>query len=249
MRSQFAALLALLALAGCGGAPAAAPAATVPAVQDAGVPDAARRYVEALATYDPAAMRGMLDVAAPGSLAESYARVQIALLRATQEAGGEVGGEPDTVEVLDGAVSKCAPADQVESCLRYDAFELDGDRLAAFAVQGVPLAQSTRGPGGSAEVEGARVAVPATYRSVESGLLVVPLELTSAAAPAALVLEEAVYVDPQGRRVQALDYDGPLEVAAGGVGTHYLRFEADGGGRVEIPVTVGGARTAATLDT
>ncbi|HEY8526933.1 MAG TPA: hypothetical protein VIL48_18315 [Acidimicrobiales bacterium] len=120
------------------------PVASGPPAAPAGVPEPVVEYFEAFAADDLAYMQAVLDHAAEGSPAALYATHQIAVTRALGP-----DGVPTTVDVDDDTIVLRATAtdpsgQEVELSATFGDFEMDGDRLSTFTVDGVPLADRIR---------------------------------------------------------------------------------------------------------
>lgn len=245
MRPLAALLTALALLAGCadGAADTVAPQPT------SAVPDVARRYVEAYAARRLDALGAMTELAAPSSPAAAYAAVQRGLGQAGVDSGVPPP-DPYRLEPLTDEIRVCASGDVIQPCFTFGGFEVDGERLVRFTLDGLPIDDLVRAAPRGVDVPGARVEVLGSYRSVQSGLLVIPVAVTASSDGVRVAPERAVHVDPDGRRQQTFEYaavEAPL--APGVPQTVYLAFsDAQLGGGLDLPVAGPAGEAVAQVD-
>jgi len=234
--------VAAVALTGC----AAGGGVAVEQPVQSTVPDVARRYVDALAARQFEAVQTMGELAVPASPAASYAAVQLGLVRAADDSGLPPLDSLQVVPEGD-ALRVCEAADAIESCFSFAGFELDGDRLARFTLDGVPVEELVRGAPAPVEVPGARLEVLGSYRSAQSGLLNVVVAVTASTAGLRLVPERAAHTGPDGRRQEAVGFaSAEGDLPAGATRTVSLAFsDAQPGGTLEL-VLIGPSGESAT---
>ena len=195
------------------------------------VADAARGYFDAFATYRPAAMQPMLDHAAEGSAAHTYAAVQIANIDALADQG--LTSEPATATYLDGgAVEMChATDDGSRSCSVMADITVDGELLSTFTVDGAPIDQRLATGGATASDGNVTVTLLGAYHSVQADTLVVALDIHNGADDVTnLNIYTAEYINDAGRQVTASDAVGPIELRSGAASYATIYFPAQGVG-------------------
>lgn len=167
-----------------------------------GVPDPAVAYFEAFASEDLSRMGAMLDNSLEGSPAALYATHQIANVRALGSAPLPASVEVTEDNIVLRSTTYDLKGDEVEEATNYSHFEVDGDRLTAFTVDDIPLADRIRAgdPIGTSG-DGVTVRVVTAYLTAR-GDLWLNLDITNARGD---VVEVADYewslVTPDGRQL------------------------------------------------
>ena len=209
-------LLALGALAGCGGNGEPAPAS------GPGLPSQAelKSYFEAITSGDPAQIATAADTAAPGSLAEDY----VEYVAAAATAGEASGRSGDSVEVeeVDHGFQACASDSQ---CVTWTDLEGKGGKLADFAVNGAKLDTELVDLSGQPPIRAAgvyEVQPEWAYRRPISGALNVVVTITASDVP--LTAKSGTYIE--GTTILESDKPvGPAPVEAGTSSPVVLPFD------------------------
>lgn len=161
------------------------------------LPGAVIAYFEALASQSPRQMESMLEVAAEGSPAYSYAGVQYGAAFVSRESAGfEL--EPLLVDVSDGKVEACDAYGEEPECTEFTKFVVKENQLVAFAIDDAPIEEQTGTPQ-TIEQMGVTFDVLGSYESVIHGNLRVVIDITGADEPRNLAFSAVEYVDPDNR--------------------------------------------------
>ncbi|MEM8621304.1 MAG: hypothetical protein AAGF73_16425 [Actinomycetota bacterium] len=196
-------------------------------------------YVEAITndTYDE--LDAMLAEVAPDGPAAWYGLHQLAVRTALSDAGLDSLIGEQTVDQRGDAVTHCMSGDATidDECLEFTDFIVDDGLLYTFSVDGVQI-DDRLGVGGDPDsAAGVEASVVTSYRSIESDLLLVVVEVT-AATPANLSLSGSTYVDPDGRQMSATQSVGPSDLQQGATALAIVGFaQADPGGTLVIEVS------------
>lgn len=210
--------------------PPGAEEATTTSEAAEGIPDAARAYFEAFATDDLSRMGAMLDASVEGSPAALYATHQIAFTRAIGPGFGTTVDASDTEIVLTATYFDLS-GNEVDESTTYADFAVEGDKLAGFTVDGVPIADRIRGgaPEGTSG-DGVTVRIVTAYQTAR-GDLALNVDIANGRES---VVEIADYewslVTPDGRQVGLNEELAvvPPSVEPGATAGHIVVYEQVG---------------------
>ncbi len=196
--------------------------------------EAAREYVELLASGNAGRMERLLELSEPGSLAHSYAIHQLAIATADRDAGlptlsHNIDVEGNTITLI--AVD---PGTGEENNTVYSDFKADQDsgRLTSFSVNGLDVAPRLIVPSGQRASEGGvNMVVKSAYQTVDDVLFVTFDVENTTNGTVNINSYTSVYIDSKGRQVQAAGAGGPVEVRANATAAGYVFFpQAEVGG-------------------
>lgn len=234
---------ALVLLVGCSGDGDSKPASgdtaakTVANDEPELADDDIKAVLEAFAGNEPAEIEETLDLVAPGSVAEAYARYQIASNNAAIDGGTPY--EIDTLKKVDDGYEACTDTSDRDTCAVWGDFESKDGKLANLTVNGKKIADRlTVGDGSSTEAGSlADVEFLAAYKSVQSGDLFVLVSVTSGKRDINISQYEATYRGTDKRQSTASSGNGPTELAADSKATVAMIFKsANIGGKVKLEI-------------
>ena len=211
-------LLAMtLTFAGCSEDPTASTSvvteseASAPVVEQAEVDEAARAYVEALASEDLRAMRRVQKAAAPGSLAQAYMRHQANGRESDLDGGYPSQASGEVGESEDGILRACYESAESgeKTCYEYGEFKVNANgALASFTIDGKALVgRLTVGNGKPATSPLADFVFDTAYITQNGTLAVSGIIRTKGAG--VFIEAGSNYRSPNGR-VRALSYSSGL---------------------------------------
>lgn len=195
--------------------------------------DAIRQYMEAIASNDPDEMRDGRDLAAEGSVASAYMRLQIVRADALLD-----GGLP----ILDYPYEMSRAGDGYELCLDgectvFDSFKADERGLLTdLNVDGEsPGPRLTLGNGDTVESNGVTAELLVAYEAITDNVFVVVLRLETGDQDASPFLYTSTYRAPDGAQREATDAWGPSDLGPNSHATVMLQFaRVEPGGQVEL---------------
>lgn len=200
---------------------------------------AARRYIEALATGSADKMQAMIELAAPGSSAQAYAVHQQAQAAAAQAEG--IAPEPNPVTARAGVLEICRPGFE-SSCSTFGDFQvLPNGQVVSFTIDGksiesrlIPVADRP-----AVAAAGVSARLVSAYRSVQTEELVVAFEVRNdTSREVTAVTGETRYVGTSGRQSRARTAGNTVVDVQPGALVPLLVFfpEADPGGTLTVVI-------------
>ena len=181
----------------------------------------ARAFIDAFASDDPDAIVEMIELAATGSPAATYAQVQSAIVVADTDAEPV----PATVE-RDGAALRLCTGREESVCFTYADFVVADDGLVSFTIDGLPLGERTARGGATVADAALDAELAGAYRAASSGILLLAIRLGNRGqADVTVGLAFARYRAPEGPAADVGAAFGARELAAGSETTIVLGFD------------------------